>query len=142
MEITREKLEEWKKKGYNYKRMAGEAGVCVSTIRNYLKKYKMTTGRGEVSEEAKEMFRRMRIDGYSTAKIADLTGYSIFSVNKVLKAAGLTRGKKTEADREAEQNAILTPQIVRYARRRKPRITKLIVKGTSYKDVTDIYIPW
>lgn len=138
MEITREKLEEWKNKGYSCKRMAKEAGVCESTLRNYLRKNGMTAGRREVSCEAKEMFCKMRADGHSTEKIAKLTGYSIFSINKALKAAGLTRSKKTEA----EQSAILTPQIVRYARRRKPRITRLIVKGTSYKDVTDIYIPW
>ncbi len=141
MEIAREKLEEWKRKKYSYEQMANEAGVCVSTIRKYLRKYGLIDKR-TVSEEDKKLFCEMRIDGYSTEKIADLTGYSIFSVNKALKAAGLTRGKKTEADREAEQNAILTPQIVRYARRRKPRITRLTVKGRSYKDVTDIYIPW
>lgn len=137
MEIAKESLEEWKMKGYSYEEMAEAAGVSVSTVLKFLRKYGMTQQK-RVKEEDIKNFCEMRQDGYTINRIAELTGYGYSTVMKALKKEGLT--KKPEIQ-EVKDLSDYLPKNLRFAEKKKPRIIRIMVGGRRYLDETDIWIP-
>lgn len=147
MKITEKQLKEWRKSGYRYDEIAEFTGKSPKTINYYVKKYGLSKQKRITIQERKQ-FCAMRKSGYSTKKIAELTGRSQYAINKTLKAAGLINSRipkdKTEVkeNKENAKSMILTPAIISYAKKRKPKITKTIENGIRYKDITDLFLPW
>lgn len=143
--ISKEQLEEWRKQKLSYQEMAKAAGVNISTIGNYLRKYGMVKGR-LVPQQDKQRFIEMRRAGISTQEIADSMGYVYSTVYRTLKEAGLIPDKSPKIEEIVENTSteenFLTPRILQYAASRKPRLVRVLCGSRAYIDVTDLYIPW
>lgn len=65
----------------------------------------------------------------------------IMEVTKETLGISRTEVYKCMPDEKAE-NAFALPKALQMAEKRRPHLTKVIINGKSYIDVTDLYIPY
>ena len=134
-QITKEMLMALKSSGMTQAEMAVELGVSCSTITNLMKKYDIHTKPAVPAEEI-EQYKILRQQGMNCNEIAKKFGRVYSTVYRELKAAGLIPDKTPAPD-----ESFLIPRMRTYAKKFRPKTSKIMIKGKIWFDVTDYDVP-
>lgn len=129
MDITREKLEQWRHvEGLGNAEIAQITGRTLGSINMLFHKYKIRRRKAGTSEENIAKIREMAAGGSSAAQIAEALGVSKAVAYKYM-------------PEEKVEDEFALPKVMRMAEKREPHLARVTVGGKSYIDVTDLYIP-
>ncbi len=131
MELTKEQLAIWRQQGMTNVEIAEKTGKSVGTVNVLFSRYRIPKRSRAVPEEKRRRLVGMKEKGWSTKEIAEELELSQCTVNNCIKAAGLRPEKDTEMG---------LPETYIMAVPRIPKITRLVIRGHKYLDVTDYFI--